>query len=216
MLADQWLGQAKALIGGDFLARDYPIKERLKPDEAAKANYARYELTPDGVSPMSNIGDKGFVYQTVGSTHNEKGRPSADFNVHQQMHDKRYWKLEPLRQRAGLVHIFGPQEAKIGIVTWGSTGRIARKVLQDSGLEQKIKLCIPELISPLPVKIIQEFLDSLDKVLFVEMNHSGQFYHYLRTELDMPKNKSFYFRAGGLPFLQKEISDWLREAVNAG
>lgn len=215
LLSDQWLGQAKAILPRILLDKDYPVKERLRPPYACgPGEYNRYTLTPGFISPMQNAGDEGAVYQTVGSTHDEKGRPSANFLNHQAMHEKRQKKLEPLRQRKDLVKVSGPENAKIGIVIWGSSGRLLQEVIRNMGLEEDVKICIPELISPLPTKILQDFLNGLEKVLFVEMNHSGQLYHYLRAELDLPQSKSFYFRAGGLPFLKQEIIDWIGGVLN--
>jgi len=109
--------------------------------------------------------------------------------------------------------ISGPPSAEIGIIAWGSTGRVVLQTIKNLGLEKRIKVCVPELISPLPVQALRDFFAGVKRALFVEMNDSGQFYRYLRTEIDLPQDRRFYFRPGGLPFLQQEIANLLKGAL---
>lgn len=212
LLSDKWLGQSQVICQRDFLEKQYEIKERRKPAGSEKDNYLRYKITPDFISAMAGVGDEGFVYQTAASTHNEKGQPRAATEIHQLMHEKRFKKLLPLTERNDLLKIFGSEKADVGIFAWGSTGRVMENLIGRLQLEEKVKLCVPELIFPLPKKV-KDFADTLSKVLFIELNHSGQFYKYLRTEIDLSREKRLYFRPGGLPFNQAEIEKWLKEAL---
>ena len=213
LLSDQLLGQSRAILDKGFLTQEHPIVDRLKPPAEELTNYKRYAPNKGFVSPMVNIGDEGPVYQTAGSTHNEKGEPTADTVIHDVMHMKRRLKLERLRERTDLVMISGPPSAEIGIIAWGSTGRVVLQTIKNLGLEKRIKVCVPELISPLPVQALRDFFAGVKRALFVEMNDSGQFYRYLRTEIDLPQDRRFYFRPGGLPFLQQEIANLLKGAL---
>jgi pyruvate/2-oxoacid:ferredoxin oxidoreductase alpha subunit len=47
---------------------------------------------------------------------------------------------------------------------------------------------------------------STDKLLVIEMNYSGQLYHYLRSEVDLPEKTRLYSRAGGRTFSIKELA----------
>ncbi|MDH4292149.1 MAG: 2-oxoacid:acceptor oxidoreductase subunit alpha [Dehalococcoidia bacterium] len=205
LLSDQWLGQTTVAIDGNFLTRDYSVCQRRRPGGEYQEQYRRYELTEDSISPMAFAGDEGLVYQATGLTHNEKGRPSFDFATQQRMHEKRWQKLAPLRGKDELVEVFGTEEARRGIVAFGSSAQFVLKTVEDLGLQHRLKVCIPELIHPLPDKLAS-FVGSLEKLLVVEMNYSAQLHHYLRSQLDLPSDTETYARAGGLAFTRKELS----------
>ncbi|MBI2042020.1 MAG: 2-oxoacid:acceptor oxidoreductase family protein [Candidatus Nealsonbacteria bacterium] len=212
VLSDQWLGQTVASCN-DFTLIKPEIISRLKPGENEKNNYLRYRLSENNISPMASFGDEGFVYQTTGLTHDERGRPASSQYLQQKMHEKIWKKLEPLKQRDDLVKVFGNPEAEIGIITWGSSGMFVRDTVRKMGMEEYIKVCVPELIFPLPEKSIARFLKGVKKSLVVEMNYTGQFYHFLRSRLNLPRKTKLYCRAGGSPFTNEELSQAIEEAI---
>jgi 2-oxoglutarate ferredoxin oxidoreductase subunit alpha len=212
LLSDQWLGQTPVAADDEFLRRDYPIVERKRPAGKDLEDYRRYRLTEDSVSPMAAVGDSGLVYQTTGLTHNEKGRPAFDFETHQRMHEKRWRKLAPLRQRDDLVKVFGAEDSNKGIMTWGSSAQVVLDTVKESKLEDKVKVCVPELIYPLPQKV-ERFVRATETLLVVEMNYSGQLYHYLRSQIDLPSQAKTYNRVGGRPFSRRELTGPIREIV---
>lgn len=205
VLSDQWLGQTTVAANGDFLTRDYPLVARKSPRKELGREYRRYEVTDDLISPVAFAGEEGFVYQTTGLSHDEKGVPAFDSVTHQMMHEKRWRKLLPLCQRHDLVKIVGNEKARKGIVTWGSTGQFVLETVKDLALDEEVKVCIPELIYPLPHKVAT-FLSSLERLLVIEMNYSGQFYRYLRSQVDLPARTEVYCRAGALPFSRRELA----------
>jgi len=205
LLSDQLLGQTTVATDSGFLKRDYAIAERKRPGGERHEQYQRYEVTQDYVSPMALAGDEGLMYQTTGLVHDEKGRPAFDFATHQRMEDKRWQKLAPLRDKDELVKVFGNQRSDRGIVTFGSSAEFILGTVEDLGLQDEVKVCIPELIYPLSGRVTA-FVNSLRRLLVVEMNYSGQFYHYLRSQIDLPSDTRSYARAGALPFARKELS----------
>ncbi|OGO04769.1 MAG: hypothetical protein A2Y60_05710 [Chloroflexi bacterium RBG_13_54_9] len=212
LLSDQWLGQTLVATNDDFLRRNYPIIERKRPAADSTNNYLRYQLTPDFISPMADVGAEGFVYQTTGLTHNENGTPSFDVETSQLFHEKIWRKLLPLTERDDLCKIFGNPLSTKGIMTWGSSAQAVLAAVKDLGLEDEVRVCIPELICPLPDKV-KKFLESTERLLIVEMNYSGQFHNYLRSQVGLPKKTMVYKRAGGRPFTSLELSEPLSEAL---
>ena len=210
LLSDQWLGQTIVAANGDFLTKDYPVAHRKRPDPKYGERYQRYRLTEDFVSPMAFAGDEGLTYQATGLTHNEMGRPSFDFATHHRMHEKRWQKLMPLRDRDELVKVLGNEESGRGIVAYGSSAQCVLEAVDDLGLQDRLKICIPELIHPLPDRLAS-FVGSLEKLLVVEMNYSAQFYHYLRSQIGLPSDAKTYARVGGLAFSRKELSGPITE-----
>jgi 2-oxoglutarate ferredoxin oxidoreductase subunit alpha len=205
LLSDQWLGQTTVATNSDFLNRDYAVAGRRRPDREHGERYRRYGITEDFISPMAFVGDEGLVYQATGLTHNEKGRPAFDFATHQRMHEKRWQKLTPLCGKDELVKVFGKEESRRGIVALGSSAQFVLETVDDLGLQDRLRICIPELIHPLPDRLAT-FVGSLEKLLVVEMNYSAQLYHYLRSQIDLPSDTEIYARAGGLAFSRTELS----------
>jgi len=199
------LGQTTVAASSDFLTKDYVVAPRKKPGDEYREQYRRYEPTEDHISPMASAGDEGFIYQATGLTHNEKGRPAFDYATQQRMHEKRWQKLAPLRDRHELVAVFGKEQARKGIVAFGSSAQVVLETVKDLRLESEVKVCIPELMHPLPHRLIS-FVGSLEKLLVVEMNYSGQFHRYLRSQIDLPSDTRSYARAGGLGFSGTELS----------
>ena len=212
LLSDQWLGQTLVAINDEFLKKDYPIVIREKPAGKGLDGYQRYRSGEDFISPMAAVGDEGLVYQTTGLSHNEEGAPAFDFETHQSLHEKRWKKLAPLCQRDELVKVFGKEESSKGIITWGSSAQVVLETVKDLGLQDEVKVCVPELIHPLPGRI-EGFLKATQKLLVVEMNYSGQLYHYLRSQVDLPQKTEVYTRAGGRPFSRKELTGPITEVA---
>ena len=116
-----------------------------------------------------------------------------------------YFRHEGFFPKDELVKVFGKEEFSKGIITWGSSAQVILETVNDLGLQDKVKVCVPELIQPLPEKITR-FLKSTEKLLVVEMNYSGQLYRYLRSQIDLPKKTEVYNRVGGRPFSRKELT----------
>jgi 2-oxoglutarate ferredoxin oxidoreductase subunit alpha len=205
LLSDQRLGQTTVATGSDLLETDHAIAERKRPGREHQEQYHRYAMTDDYISPMAIIGDEGLTYQGTGLAHSEKGRPSFDFANNQRMHEKRWQKLVPLRDRNELAKVFGKEEAGKGIVTFGSSAQFVLETMEYLGLQDKVRVCVPELIHPLPNRLAS-FVSSLEKLLVVEMSYSAQLYHYLRSQIDLPSDTEVYARAGGMAFSRKELS----------
>ncbi len=209
LLSDQWLGQTFISTSDEFLKKYYPA-ESVKRATNTLDEYHRYRLTEDSISPMADVGSEGLVYQTTGLAHNEKGEPSFNFQNNQIMHLKRWSKLIPLCHRDELVKVLGKEESSRGVITWGSSAQVVLETVKDLRLQDTIKICIPELIHPLPERV-KEFIKSTEKLLVIEMNYSGQLHRYLRSQIDLPKSTEIYARAGGQTFRRKELAGPLTE-----
>jgi 2-oxoglutarate ferredoxin oxidoreductase subunit alpha len=148
---------------------------------------------------MSVPGVAGGMYQTNGLEHDERGRPSSMFLVHEKMNAKRYRKLDAIAKKYPLFRRFGAEEPELGIVCWGSSEGVVREaidVLNARGA--KVAAFVPRMIEPLPAAALQEFVDACASVLVVELSHAAQFHQFLRTRVDLPRAKTkVYARSGG-------------------
>ena len=211
VLSDQEIAQRKEVIDPIDTTR-FTVLQRLAPTTDDLTDYQRFRLTGSGVSPLSHPGMKGGSYLAAGIEHNERGEPTASGAVHQQMTDKRFRKLLPLRKRDDLFRIEGDPEAPLALVSWGSTAGICREALRLARAEGlQVKLLVPWLLYPIAEEIYQRFFASVKAGLLVEQSQQGQLYRLLRMELDLPAGFRSLCRPGGNPFRPAEVASALRD-----
>ena len=70
------------------------IVNRKKPDLKEGDIYNRYEDTQTGISPISSVGDLYGEHVITGLEHTEENAPTPAADVHRQMTEKRFRKLE--------------------------------------------------------------------------------------------------------------------------
>ena len=134
---------------------------------------------------MAVPGMKDGMYQTNGLEHDESGRPTSLHFAHEKMNAKRYRKMWPIRDRYHFFRRYGPEEADVGIVCWGSSkGAVKEAVLEANARGKKVAAFVPQMIYPFPKRQFEEFLASVGELLVVELSYTAQFYKYLRTFLD--------------------------------
>jgi 2-oxoglutarate ferredoxin oxidoreductase subunit alpha len=189
------------------------VERRLMTDTE---DYKRYRVTPDGVSPMSVPGQKGGEYQTNGLEHDERGRPSSMYTTHETMNAKRWRKLDAIAKKYRLFTRFGPENPDLGILCWGSSVGIVREAV-DRLTAQGVRVAAfaPRILMPLPAEDIQSFIDAAKELLVIELSFAGQFYKYLRAELELPREKTHRFaRSGGKNLTVTEVVEQVLRALD--
>ena len=203
LLSDQSIAQRKQTIDAEALHHEV-IPRRVV---SGGPDYQRYAITEDGVSPMTIPGSAAGIYQTNGLEHDVQGRPSAMFGIHEQMNNKRFLKLETIAKRYELFSRFGAKDADVGILCWGSSAGTVREaitIMEGEGI--RVAAFVPRMLMPLPVSAVQAFNDSCRQTLVIELSHSAQFHHYLRTLVDLPRSRTrVYARSGGKALAVEEV-----------
>jgi 2-oxoglutarate ferredoxin oxidoreductase subunit alpha len=205
VLSDQLVAQRRETFDAATLVHE--VKERRLPAEAELIDYQRYKETEDGVSPMARPGTPGGIYQTNGLEHDEAGRPSSGYLLHERMNAKRYRKLRPIRDAYRFHRRYGPRDAEIGILCWGSSKGAVREAVRRAGERgEKVAAFVPQVLYPFPKNEFEDFLRGLKRILVVELSYSAQFYKYLRTFLDLPEARThIYKRSGGKSLTAAEL-----------
>ena len=123
------------------------------------------------------------------------------------MNAKRYRKLRPIRDAYTFHRRYGPEDADLGIVCWGSSKGVVREAVRranDRG--EKVAAFVPQMIYPFPKKEFEAFQKSVKRLLVVELSYAAQFYRYLRTFLDLPEERTHvYKRSGGKNLTVAEV-----------
>jgi 2-oxoglutarate ferredoxin oxidoreductase subunit alpha len=204
VLSDQLIAQRRETIDAASLTHDV-VSRRIACD--LSDDYQRYALTEDGVSPMTVPGIEKGMYQTNGLEHDESGRPSAQFDVHEKMNAKRYRKLDAIAEKYPLYRRFGAVKPELGILCWGSSaGPVHEAIEQMNANGARVGAFVPRSLMPLPTRELQAFIDSCERILIVELSFAEQFHRYLRTLIDLPRGKTKVMaRSGGKSLSVSEV-----------
>ena len=214
--SEQSIAQRRQTLESGTLVHEV-IDRRLATEEDL-ADYKRYRVTADGVSPISVPGMKGGEYQTNGLEHDERGRPSSMYETHVAMNAKRFRKLEAIAEKYKNYFVrFGPEKPDLGIICWGSSLGVVREAvdrLTAQGL--RVAAFAPRILMPLPVAAFQKFIEASKELLIIELSHAAQFHKYLRSEMDLPKGSTHvYARSGGKNLTVTEVMAESRRVLSA-
>ena len=199
VLSDQNIAQRTETVS--FPNMDIKIVGRRVPTLDELEDYKRYQITSDGVSPMSYPGVRGGEYQTTGLEHDEHGRPSSMHVVHEKMNKKRYQKIKCLRDEVSNTTCasFGSEDADVGILCWGSSkGPVLEAMENMRERGEKVAVFVPQMLYPFPSHQFENFIRKVKEIIVIELSYSAQFYKYLRTFLNLPEHSTrVYKRSGG-------------------
>lgn len=161
------------------------IERYLISDEELKnqSEYLRHKITESGISPRAIPSQAGRVVVTDSDEHTEDGHLTEDLDVRVKMHDKRLRKMKLLAQEISPPKIYGPADAEIMLIGWGSTlGPIneAVEILNAQGV--RVNFMHLSEVWPLPKDAIINFMDKAKMTIDVENNATGQLAHLIRAE----------------------------------
>ena len=193
----------------------FPVMERLRPNGTSPDDYLRFELTPDGISPMAIPGVDPQPYVAPGLEHDERGLPRLSAEIHEKMTKKRFGKLDAVRAHIDTEEFaprYGDEEADLGVIGWGaSQGSIREAVDRARGKGYKVAAMHPRCLNPLPETRLRDFIASCKRILVPESNYQGQFAHHLAATLGVQPIKMN--KIGGLPFTPGEIYAKIEEVL---
>jgi 2-oxoglutarate ferredoxin oxidoreductase subunit alpha len=161
--------------------------------------------------PWAIPGTAGLEHRIGGLEKEDKtGNVSYDAANHQLMTDLRAAKVERVADSIPPLEVYGPSDAKILILGWGSSlGAIkgAANLLQKDG----VSVCRAHLrhLNPFP-KDLGEIMERFDHVLVPEMN-MGQLALLLRAKY--LRDVVSLCKVEGKPFFRSEICDKVREIL---
>jgi 2-oxoglutarate ferredoxin oxidoreductase subunit alpha len=205
VLSDQLMAQSRMVVNRP---PDVGFITRRVTAQAGAENYRRYALSADGVSAMAIPGTIGMSYTADGLEHDERGTPSTGSQDHQQQLDKRAAKLTGFDYGEHWADIEG--QGTIAVVTWGScTGTVKEAIHRAGEQGVPVRLIALRLLAPLCTQQLNRALKGVNRVLVVEQTHSRQFYHYLRSQVDLPGFTECLARPGPMPLAPDEITAML-------
>jgi 2-oxoglutarate ferredoxin oxidoreductase subunit alpha len=190
---------------------DLELSGRKKAPDIKAERFKRYELTPDGISPMPVPGEQDILYITTGIEHDEYGKPNYEPGNRRMMVEKRFRKLENALGYSEIV-THGDPSSDIRLLSWGSTyGPVREAAARASEKGISVSSLHPKMLSPLPRAEIARMLIGAKKVIIPEVNYTGQFAKLVRSQLDVDVEELHKYE--GLPFRPAEILKKIEEAA---
>ncbi len=209
LLSDQSMGYRTKTMDTPELGA-IRLEGRVNPTADAIAEYARFEDTASGVSPMSVPGTPGGMFVATGLEHDEHGLATYTPENRERMTAKRFRKMETLERELGSNGdgIFDDGGgAKVGVIGWGSTeGTIREAIERLGGNGGRVAHFHPKVLNPLPVETVQRFLSPLKKVIVLEENHTAQLAQHVRARVPLNGTEIVTVnQCTGLPFTADEV-----------
>jgi 2-oxoglutarate ferredoxin oxidoreductase subunit alpha len=185
---------------------------------AVNGGYKRYLFTETGISPRALPGTPGYVHVVATDEHDEDGVLISDEftnpNKRQAIHEKRMRKMDGILSLLQPPQLYGPGDAQVTLVGWGSTEGVIREAAQKLADEEGIianNVQVKWLV-PLHADEITSLLAASKKIIIVENNYSGQFARYLRSETGI--NADGHIRKyDGEPFMPHHIVDGVKKML---
>ncbi len=217
VLSDAFLAHSPRDLPLDAFDLNVPIergalltKEQL---DTLGEPYLRHAVTESGVSPRALPGHPNAVYPITSDEHEPNGHICEDAATRIEQMGKRMHKMETARGEMQAPVEYGPREAEITFVTWGSTVgslRSAQELLQAEGKSVRIVQIMD--IWPLPVKKVEQSLAGAKRVIVVEQNYSGQLATLLRAWTNVRPDAQIN-SYDGRPMTPEYILQQLREVA---
>lgn len=221
VMSDLYLSEGfRTVEGFDF---NVPIVRGLMAaDGGEAADYKRYRHTESGVSPRAIPGMKGYQHIAATDEHMESGELISDVlagmpayvEERKRQMEKRMRKLEGLRKDTPGPELWGPKDADLTLVLWGSTQGPAREAALRVAAAHKIKVNTLEFPTVFPVhgEETLRLLKGAKRTMAVEGNYTGQFARLLRAETGH-KVDHLYAKYDGEPFAPRDIVEKILEVA---
>ena len=173
---------------------------------SADARFARYAMTPSGVSQRSIPSQPGGMFAANSDEHDDTGMANEEADTRQAQMDKRMKKLQALRSEIQEpVKLYGPKEAEVTLVGWGST---KGPILEAMKKSKNINFLQIRCLEPFPVKEVDTVLRQAKRRVLIENNYSGQLAGLIRERTGIDITDKF-LKYDGRPINPEEIINLL-------
>ncbi len=183
VLSDQHLADSGMTVDKFDLSKVTIERHLLADEEVNPEEYKRYKITESGVSPRVLPGQTRTLVINDSHEHSEDGHITEYPKIRTEMVLKRLRKLEGAKADLKPPTIYGPEDAEVILVGWGSTYGAIREavdILNEDGIN--VSMMHLSEIWPFPAEAVSDILLKAKKSFVVEGNATAQLAHLIRAE----------------------------------
>jgi 2-oxoglutarate ferredoxin oxidoreductase subunit alpha len=174
------------------------------------ADYKRYELTKNGISPRGIPGfGKGLVC-VDSDEHDAEGHITEDLQLRTKMVNKRLKKLESAKKEIIPPELYPNHRYKNLVVCWGSTYHVVREAIERLDRDNTSLLHYSQ-VYPLHPRTA-DYLKKARKIVAVEGNATGQFAKLIKLYAGV-EIKDRILKYSGLSFAVEEVVRALKKIL---
>ena len=188
VMSDHYLAVGYRTVEADALDFDTVTIDRgelLTKEDLDKLEepYLRYKITESGVSPRALPGHPNAVWVSSSNEHYESGAITEEADMRVAQVDKRARKLAGMAREVPGLTSYGPDEADVTLLCWGSTYGPLREAVDRLNADQPGQANLLHFagLHPFPLKATEQALAKAKRTIVVEGNSTGQFETLLRT-----------------------------------
>lgn len=172
ILSDQYLADGLATVK----ALTLPEQQTRTEAPIAAADYQRYRITADGISPRLIPGQSAHLVIADSDEHDENGLITEDGEMRTQMMDKRMRKMAGLSKELEEPDYFGAPQAEVLLLGWGSTWGPIKEAVERLNQEKpnQYGALVFGDIFPLPEQLLREKSKGVRTIINIEQNATGQ------------------------------------------
>ena len=217
VLCDELLANAsrtieRSQLGFEGVAIDRGNLLTSEELDALEGRFKRYAFTETGISPRAIPGHPKGVFQACSDEHDEYGTfEDEDAENRTKMVEKRYQKWYTALGDMRPPHRYGPAEADITLVCWGSTYGAAYEAVNRLNAEDGARANMIHFTDlwPMSEEVVRPILAGAKRLVDVESNITGQFVRHLRTQTGVHIQERI-LRYDGRPITSQYILDRLQ------
>ena len=175
------------------------------------AEYERYRFTEDGITPRGVPGYGEGLVDADSHTHDEHGNITEDANIRNKTVQKRFKKLELLKQAALPPELIGNENYKYLIISWGSNYYLIKEALERLNNDDVAFLYFKQ-IYPLHESVVNYLMEA-EVIISIEQNATAQFAKLVETETHIATNHHI-LKYSGYIFSVEEILKKLNKIMD--
>lgn len=217
--SDLYLSEHRETCDPAAFRFDIPIDRGELITDGAPPDYKRYRITESGISPRGLPGHEGTISVTASDEHDEQGILISDeFTnpaIRKVMMEKRMRKMEGILRELPPPMLYGPADADVTLVGWGSMQGIIREaisLLAEDGISAN-NLQIKYLV-PFHATEVEAILQGSRFKIVVEQNFTGQLARHIRAETGIKMDEKI-LKYDGEPLEPRYIVERVREVLHA-
>ncbi|HVN71877.1 MAG TPA: 2-oxoacid:acceptor oxidoreductase subunit alpha [Desulfomonilia bacterium] len=212
-MADKYQVPVFILTDQCFLESNYTLGNLEIPDQLNErfiietdAEYKRYTITENGVSPRGIPGFGNGLVCADSDEHDEAGYITEDSYMRTSMVEKRLRKLVAIEKDSIPPTLTGNKNYRHIVVGWGSTFHVVKEALSVLNRRDVSFLHFSQ-VYPLHPKA-QEFIRRAEKRIIIENNATSQFARLIKQQTGI-EFEGKILKYDGMPFMLEDVAEKL-------